>query len=446
MLAVICNPCDDSKQTNSEGVMKINKATPRSFAALEAHYGEGGKAAGQWFHVDSMYDLAHDLHPGMKTPHHLNASMRSKVQRNPRTEGRGNGWWRFIVTAAVAASPTRQSPQPQETMTAMSNITHRQATWTANEIRSLPAIKFNRNVERHGKQLMASGIDRDSHIYATGFATVFIRKLGKTYRLNGNTRTHLDLTDQVALPDIVSGDHYECDTWDEALDLYDKIDNPRNVKQAVDRLFTAMKFHNVHAKAPLFERGGGTSGIAVGWNALHGHESNAAPSDITDVVGELRPHLIAIDGVLAECEVTSNRVATHTAVIAAMLLTHVKVQHGIPKPADRDIAHSDWAEFWCNFHQSKGKLLGTGTSPFNMAWDAVADKMRGGQRKEIFMIGGKLLDCFDRRENDRITSVHKLKMAEYAPVRVEPDMVEGVGKNVENDRPTAKSPDARPTA
>lgn len=313
--------------------------------------------------------------------------------------------------------PTVQSNGSAEALALHDDaVTGKPRTWTRAQILAVKPIKFNRSVERHAQQLKRDPrFDPRSAAYKIGFATVFIEETGEWRRLNGNTRCYLDEAGEVPLPDTVSGHEFRAKTVAEALSLYEKIDSPLSSKQAVDRMTTAFKYNGIAAHSKLFSRGGGTSALAVAHNAVHGRESNEAPKEMAITVGRWKNTLREVDHLLADCGVSSSgEVATHTAVIAAMLLSLEKLLYGIPKSAEREIRLNDWREFWGNFHASKGKLLGTGTSAYNAAWITVIENKSGkSQRKAVYSLTGKLLDCFERREQDRVLSIHSRKISEY---------------------------------
>ncbi len=290
------------------------------------------------------------------------------------------------------------------------------ASWTREEILALPPIPFNRDFIRHAAQLYAAGMDRDNPVYKVGFMSVEYG--GKEYRLNGNSRSELDRQDLVRLPVRVHGEAFKCANKDEAYELYLKIDPPIIAKQAVDRLVSALAFRGVKPKSAMFLKGKGTSGVAIAWNAMQGVASNAAPKDTAKMVDDLLPEIVAVDQLLYDCEVTSDRIATNSSLIATMILTYAKILHGVPNPRQREIAEKDWTGFWTAVHTSKGRLSGTGTSPYNVLWGLIKDNSKGsgGKRDVLYAMVDKALNCFDRREAESIRSVKKEPLAKYHPV------------------------------
>lgn len=319
------------------------------------------------------------------------------------------------------------------------SITSRTASWTREEFLAHPPIPFNRDFKRHSAQLFRAGVDRDNPVYKVGFMTVEYG--GVTYGLNGNSRGELDRQGLVKLPNRVHGEAFTCANTDEAYGLYLKIDPPIIAKQAVDRMVSALNFRGIKPKSAMFLKGKGTSGVAIAWNALQGVSSNAAPKDTAKMVDDLLPEIVAVDDILDYCDVTSDRIATNSSLIAAMILTYAKTLHGIPKPREREIAANDWAEFWTAVHESKGRLRGTGTSPFNVLWEIIKDDSAGsgGKRDVLFKMVEKALDCFERREADRVFTVKKRPLASYHAVNSPPDFTDEEVVEVDGKPKTAKA-------
>jgi hypothetical protein len=162
---------------------------------------------------------------------------------------------------------------------------------------------------------------------------------GTLMKLDGHSRSFIWMSGEVPAPEVIYADVWDCQTEEDAKDLYMTFDSQDAVENSTDRIFGGLKEKNVKFQSEFMQSGRFSAAMRIADEALYGWNNRTIRGQgFYDMLFNWLPELTLLD----ECRPSRQKFIAP--VMAAALLTFRR--HG-----------ADAGAFWSTYATGKGTKI-----------------------------------------------------------------------------------------